>query len=123
MNCQIDIIGTNIKIEQIIEVSILQRYADRIGVSVDTLTQNINTYIGKGIAFNLPNNEIIIGNNISLELTTNKIEMNKIEQLIKEGIRQYTFTSESSVNASIGVNIEKPPILDISESGIKYSAA
>ena len=66
-------IGTNIKIEQIIEVSILQRYADRIGVSVDTLTKNINTYIGQGIAFNLPNNEIIIGNNISLELTTNKI--------------------------------------------------
>ena len=108
-------IGTNVKIEQIIELSILQRYADRIGISVESLTKNINTYIGQGIAFNLPNNEIIIGNNISLELTTNKIEMNKIEQLIKEGIRQYTFTSESSVNASIGVNIEKPPILDISE--------
>ena len=74
-------IGTNIKIEQIIEVSILEKYAAKLGVSVDILTQNINTYIGKGISFNLPNNEIIIGNNISLEITTNKIEMSKTRNI------------------------------------------
>ena len=107
-------IGTNIKIEQIIEVSILEKYAAKLGVSVDILTQNINTYIGKGISFNLPNNEIIIGNNISLEITTNKIEMSKIEQLIKAGIKQGIFSSDSS-SASPSVNMENPPILDISE--------
>ena len=45
--------------------------------------KNISNYIGNGKVYNLPESRIIVGNNISIELTSVKLELEKIARYIK----------------------------------------
>ena len=49
------------------------------GIDLD----NIFNYIGNGKVYNLPESKIIVGNNISIELTSVKLELEKIAKYIK----------------------------------------
>lgn len=84
-------IDKTIKIEKLIEMSILKKYDTSMNIDVNTFTKTINNYIAEGITINLPNNEIIIGNNISIEIITNKLELSKLEKLFKESIKQTVY--------------------------------
>ena len=70
-------------IKNIIQISIIKKYAAILGIDASTITQNIYNYIGNGKVFNLPNSQIILGNNISIELTTNELELLKLLNLKK----------------------------------------
>ena len=89
-------------INQIITTSIFQEYAKIYNIDINEFSNNINNYLGNGKIYNLPKSEIIIGNNISIELTSVKLELDKLAQKIAG-----TFTKEE----------EKPDtsILDLSE--------
>ena len=74
----------------------------------------ITNYIGKGTVFNLPQSYIYIGNNISIELTSVKLELEKIlKTLSGQELKQTVFTLPifneeiGGVESGNGVNDEK----------------
>ena len=48
-----------------------------------TIENYINNYLGTGKIFNLQNSKVIIGNNISIEVTSNRLEREKVEKIMK----------------------------------------
>ena len=69
-------------INQIISTSIFQKFAEIYNLDVTDIKNNINNYLGQGQIYNLPKSEIIIGNNISIELTSVSLELKKIAEKI-----------------------------------------
>jgi hypothetical protein len=63
---------------QLIFVSIYEKYSTQTNVNVKNVQNTINNYVKDGKIFNLPNSQIIIGNNISIELTTTELELLKL---------------------------------------------
>ena len=51
-------------------------------VQVSEAKKEINNYIGSGEIYNLPESQIIIGNNITIELSSVKLELQKLQKLI-----------------------------------------
>ena len=95
-------INQTVTINQIISTTIFQKFAEAYSIDVTDIKNNINYYLGNGQIYNLPKSEIIIGNNISIELTSVKLELEKLTQKLAG-----TFIKEE----------EKPDtsILDLSE--------
>ena len=88
-------------IETIITQSIIEKYALQMNIDITVLKQNIYNYIGKGKPFNLPSSEIILGNNNSIQLTTNKLEEETLKKIEKEEIRQtVTTTTTKTINTT-----------------------
>ena len=89
MNDPFDINKSNkelIQLEDIlklIQISIVKKYATEYNIDIKTIDQTINNYIKDGTIFNLPNSQIIIGNNISIEITTSQLELFKLLNLKK----------------------------------------
>ena len=48
----------------------------------DTIMKDIGNYIGNGKIYNLPERQVIIGNNISIELSSVKLELEKIQNYV-----------------------------------------
>ena len=53
----------------------------------------INNFLESGKIFNLPESQIIVGNNVSIEITTGKLEQEKVEKIMKEDTEEQTKTS------------------------------
>ena len=85
-------------INQIISNTIFKEFAASYNIDINS----INNFLGNGQIYNLPKSQIIIGNNISIELTSVRLELEKLAQKIAG-----TFTKEE----------EKPEtsILDLSK--------
>ena len=49
------------------------------------IKQDINNYIGNGKVYNLENSQIIVGNNITIEISSVDLELKKIANLLKGG--------------------------------------
>ena len=71
------------EIAKLIKLSIIQKYAMELNIDINTISTTISNYIGNGRIFNLPKNQIILGNNISIELTTTELELLKLYSLKK----------------------------------------
>ena len=71
-------------IKKLIEIAIVQKYSVELNINITTIGKEIDNYIGNGKIFNLPNNTIILGNGISIELTTSIIEAIRYANLKRE---------------------------------------
>ena len=80
-----DFINNTISINQFISSSLFQYFAKSYNLDVNSFSKDINNYLGNGKIYNLPESKIIIGNNISIELTTVKLELEKLKELITGG--------------------------------------
>ena len=89
-------------INEIIYSSIFQKFAEIYNINAKEVSNNISSYLGNRQIYNLTKSEIIIGNNLIIEITSVKLELEKLAQKIAG-----TFTKEE----------EKPDtsILDLSE--------
>jgi hypothetical protein len=50
------------------KTELLQYFANTYRINVNELEKSINNYLESGTIFNLPNSQIILGNNISITL-------------------------------------------------------
>ena len=100
-------INQTVNINQVISSTIFQKFAEMYHVDVKTVSDQINNYLGTGQIFNLPKSEIIIGNNISIELTSVKLELEKLLGQFTDGSSTTTETETEKKNET--------SILDISE--------
>ncbi len=78
-----DAFTTPINIKEIIQSSFFEYIAKSLNINIDE--KDINNYVGNGKIYNLQESQIIIGNNITLELTTFKLELEKLEKIINGG--------------------------------------
>ena len=78
-----DYLSKTVNINQVISSYIFKYFASSYNIDVNKFSSEINNYLGHGQIYNLPKSEIIIGNNISIELTSFKLELEKLEEIIK----------------------------------------
>ena len=78
-----DLLNNTITINQIISSSLFQYFCASYNCDVNSLSKDINNYLGHGQIYNLPESKVIIGNNISIELTTVKLELEKLLGYLK----------------------------------------
>ena len=90
-------------IKRVFSLMIAQKISSEFNEDVNVLSDNIYNLISNGTFFNLPNNQIILGNNISLELTTSELEILKLLDLEKDKTNHTTTnkTNNSTNNTSI----------------------
>ena len=75
-----DFLNTSITISQFISSSFFQYFAKSYNLDVVAITDQLNGMFGNGQLYNIPEPRIIAGNNITIELTTFKLELEKIEK-------------------------------------------
>ena len=120
-------------IAKLIQMSIIQKYALELHIDIETISSSIYNYIGNGKIFNLPKSQIILGNNISIELTTSELELLKLYNLQKQAEEETpkttsqpttTTTSDSTAPTTEetttttlipDTDVENPPIVDLSQ--------
>ena len=68
-------INQTVTIGQVISYIFFQNIAKIYNIDVNSAQNEINNYIENGKVYNLPKSEIIVGNNISIELTSIGLEL------------------------------------------------
>ena len=76
-----DLLTSTISINEIISSSLYQYFC--VSFECDLIGNDIKNYLGHGQVFNLPESKIYIGNNISIELTSVKLELEKLAKYLK----------------------------------------
>ena len=92
-----DFLNTSVTINQFITGSFFKYIADSYNIDVNQLSQDLSIYLGNGKIYNLPQSKIITGNNISIELTTVKLELEKLANLISGEKQEEPKTDEPSI--------------------------
>ena len=77
-----DFLSSTVTIQQFLASSLFQYIAQAYNLDVSLISQDLNNYIGNGKIYNLPQSQIISGNNITLELTTFKLELEKLINIL-----------------------------------------
>ena len=77
-----EFLNTSISINNLIDSGLFLYIANTYNLDVNEIKKNINNYIGNGKVYNLPESLIISGNNISIELSTIKLELEKLEKAL-----------------------------------------
>ena len=93
-------INQTITINQIISSAFFEKFAKYYNLDVNTVSNEINNVLGNGKIFNLPNSEVIIGNNISIELTSVKLELEKLAELLSGKTTTETTNTTSILDIS-----------------------
>ena len=91
-------------IKRVFSLMIAQKISSEFNEDANVLSDNIYNLISNGTFFNLPNNQIILGNNISLELTTSELEILKLLDLEKDKTNQTTADKTNNSTNFISVN-------------------
>ncbi len=101
-------INQTVNIQKVISSSIFETIVKQYNLDANVVKNQINNVLGKGEIYNLPNSEIIIGNNISIELTSVSLELEKLRKLLEDSSKSISkSTSEKTTTQT--------SILDISE--------
>ena len=78
-----DFLNNYITLNQVISTKFFEYVAKTYNIDVSSYKKDINNYLGNGQIYNLPESQIIIGNNISIELSSVRLELEKIVKLFK----------------------------------------
>ena len=108
-------INQTVNINQIISSTIFQEYAKMYNIDIDSTKKEINNYLGNGQVFNLPESKIIIGNNISIELTSVRLELEKLASKLSGLFSSTESTSTKDTQITEKEKEKETSILDISE--------
>ena len=101
-------INQTVNIQQLISSKIFETVVSQMNIDVNTAKKQINNVLGQGQIFNLPESQIIIGNNISIELTSVSLELEKLAKLLEsKSNNQQTITTTTTTTQT--------SILDISQ--------
>ena len=78
-----DFCNQTVYVDQILSSSLFQYICASYNCDANTLSKNINNYVGHGNVYNLPEPKVIIGNNMTIELSTAKFELEKLAKYLK----------------------------------------
>ena len=77
-----DSLNTTVSLNEIVSSKIFQYFISSYDIDEKIITNNINNYLGSGQIYNLPESKIIVGNNISIELSSVSLELQKLTNLL-----------------------------------------
>ena len=98
-------INQNINIKQLVSNTFFETFISYYNISINQEQTNIFNNLGTGVVYNLPNSQIIIGNNISLELTSVGLELEKIKKL---GTQIFSsLTTEKKENKTSAIDLSE----------------
>ena len=89
-----DYINSSVAIKEILSEQFIEYVSKLYGVEPSMIKQQINNYLGTGKVYNLPESQIIIGNNMSIEITSVDLELEKIQKILAG---ELTLNSSSSI--------------------------
>ena len=78
-----DFINNTVTLNQIFQSSLVQYFAASYSIDINNIESYINNFIGCGKVYNLPQSQVIIGNNISIELSSVRLELEKLINISK----------------------------------------
>ena len=64
------------------KTELLKYFASSYNIDLNVLEKSINNYLESGTIFNLPNSQVIVGNNISITLSSTRLEKEKNESIV-----------------------------------------
>ena len=102
-----DLLNSTITLQQLFSSSLFQYFCASYNCDVNSLTKDISNYIGNGKVYNLPESKLIVGNNISIELTSVKLELEKLAKYLKGEISESEKPTTSAIDISTCANILK----------------
>ena len=77
-----DLINSSVSIKQLISGDLFKYISNVYQLDQKVVENVINNFLESGEVFNLPESQIVVGNNISVEITTGKLEKEKVEKII-----------------------------------------
>ena len=89
-----DFLNTSVTLNQIISSKLFQYFSQVYDIDANSLKKDINNYLGSGKIYNLPESKVIIGNNISIELSSINLELQKLKKL---------FNNDKTVNKNVSI--------------------
>jgi len=91
-------INQTVNIQQLISSKIFETVVSKYNIDVNSAKKTITNVLGKGEIYNLPESQIIIGNNISIELTSVSLELQKLAKLLEnaKNSQQTTYTAQQT---------------------------
>ena len=106
-----DFLNQTVYLDQIISSSLFQYICATYNCDANAISKDINNYIGHGKIYNLPESQFIIGNNMTIELSSVKLELEKLARYIGGD------TSNDDSNSGDDDETSKPitSALDLSE--------
>ena len=102
-----DLLNSTVTLQQLFSSSLFQYFCASYNCDVNSLTKDINNYIGNGKVYNLPESKVIIGNNISIELSSVKLELEKLAKYLKGELPEDEKPTTSAIDISTCANILK----------------
>jgi ABC-type multidrug transport system fused ATPase/permease subunit len=88
-----DFINSTVSIKQLLSGDLYKYISNVYKIDQKTTETMINNFLESGKIFNLPESQIIVGNNVSIEITTGKLEQEKVGKIMKEDTEEQTKTS------------------------------
>ena len=83
-----DFLNSTIYLKDIISNKYFEYVSKQINSEISITKEQINNYIQSGKVYNLPQSQIIIGNNITIELTSVKLELQKLQKILSGELLQ-----------------------------------
>lgn len=78
-----DLLNNSVTLNEIISNKFFNYLASAYNTDISVFKNDVNNYLGNGQIYNLPESQIIIGNNITIELSSVKLELEKLAKLLK----------------------------------------
>ena len=102
-----DLLNNTVTLQQLYSSSLFQYFCSSYNCDLNAISSDLNNYIGNGKVYNLPESKVIIGNNISIELTSVKLELEKLAKYLKGELPSDSNPPTSALNISQCANILK----------------
>ena len=77
-----DYLNSSVELNQVISSQFFEYVIKSYNLDVKQTKKDINNYLGNGQIYNLPESKIILGNNISIEISSVRLELEKIAKLL-----------------------------------------
>ena len=91
-----DFLNSSVEINQIISSSLFEYIMKSYNLNSNEVKNEITNYLGKGQIYNLPESKIIVGNNISIELSSVRLELEKLADILSGKKSEQTSTLDIS---------------------------
>ena len=102
-----DLLNNTISLNQIISSSLFQYFCASYNCDVNSISKDLSKYFGNGIVYNLPEPKVIIGNNISIELTSVKLELEKLANYLKGDSSTDSGSEKENENKTTGIDLSE----------------
>ena len=76
-------LNETVYVDQILSSSLFQYICSTYNCDANAISKDINNYVGHGNVYNIPEPKFIVGNNMTIEISSVKLELEKLAEYLK----------------------------------------